>query len=148
MQNIAHLYALPIGTWQALSDLTTSSVEGIAQRELEGALHHVWLEQTTSQLTGAVMALFELEGARHPETGCYLWDCDNIKKFAADFCERSTTAQLATLAHTAKRAGEMVSTLLSILEEAAGDEWQERNVIYLDNPDGTRRNLYPDIPNA
>jgi hypothetical protein len=126
MQNIAHLYSLPIGTWQALSDLTTSSVEAIAQRELEGALHHVWLEQTTSQVTGAVMALFELEGARHPDTGSYLWDRDNIKKFAADFCELATNAQLATLAQTAKRAGEMVSTMLSILEEAADTELTDR----------------------
>ncbi len=127
MSNVAHLYGLPIEVWQIAADLSTSSVEAINQSELESALHLQWLERQTSQITGAVLALFELEGAVNPATGLAVYTPRNVQRFAAQLCERATTAQLSSLAHTAKRSGAMVAEIFAAIEKAAESELDDRN---------------------
>lgn len=127
MANLSHLYDLSMDTWQTIADLSTSSIESINQRELESALHLAWLERQTSQITGASIALFELEGAVNPATGLAVYTPRSLAKGASDLCERATTAQLSSLAHTAKRAGAMLAEIMAAIEKAAESELDDRN---------------------
>ena len=137
MSNVTHLYSLPFSSWQIAADLSTSSVEAINQQQLESALHLEWLERQTSQITGAALALFELEGAVNPVTGLAIYTPRNVAKGASDLCERATTAQLSSLAHTAKRAGAMLAEIFAALEQAAESELDDRNSYPVTKPDGS-----------
>jgi hypothetical protein len=137
MSNVAYLYSLPISTWQIAADLSTSSVEAINQSELESALHLEWLERQTSQITGAAIALFELEGAVNPATGLAVYTSRNIAKAASDLCERATNAQLSSLAHTAKRAGVMLAEFMAAIANAAESELDDRQSYQVTKSDGS-----------
>lgn len=126
MNNIAHLYTLPIATWQAAAELSTSSIEGINQSWLENVLHLEYIEAQTAQIVGVAFALYDLDGAIDPETGSDVYTPRSVKKFAADLCERATIAQLGSLSHTAKRAGAMLAEIFAALEKEADMELTDR----------------------
>ena len=127
MQNIAHLYTLPIGTWQAAAELSTSSIEAINQNQLESVLHLEYIERQTAEIVGAAFALYDLDGTTDPDTDSHYYTPRSVATFAADLCERASNAQLSSLAHTAKRAGAMLAEIMAALEKAAEIELTDRN---------------------